>query len=512
MVAPLLLALTVTLQQTPPAWRFTTTDTIRFVDLTPLGALAVQTSAGVAVLDVETGSTKWARTDARDFDVVSYSPFGVITTDSGGEVIDLETGATKWAFRRLPFTRVRGYAPLPERALMLVYGVVDTNPLVVTAVGLDSGDVRWRQDGLFGTSRWLTDRRSKITLAQFQPVLWDTDTSMVLYPSHGGPMKIDARTGALLWRADTLRDDDPPALSEGYSPMLMDGGRIYVPHGKRLLALDAVTGRVLWDRQKQFEGVVRQMQPTAHGLLVGGLPRPGDRGTWRKPQPFVDLVDPATGASRWEKPFNRLEDATRFGIIGDTALLAAKDKLFAVDIKSGAAREVINLQFQGNDAPYTLEALADGFLVVGSHNLALIDSTGRQTYHVYHSAVGASLLAKIASTALIVAVNVASAAIAQGQANRTGSTVFYPMITSNPVLSARFAASQLAESYHFLFTSDKGDDLDRHGFSFVRIDKRNGRDAGRVWIDDRTPNYVLDPVTPMLFLLLNEHEVQALKF
>jgi putative pyrroloquinoline-quinone binding quinoprotein len=512
MVAPLLLALTLTVQQTAPAWRFTSPDTLGAAEMTPLGTLAVQTTGGLVVLDVETGQTTWTRADTRAFDLVPFTPFGVVQTDRGLELIDMETGITRWAFRSLPLTQVRSYVPIPERALVLVYGVVDTNPLVVLAVGLDSGIVRWRQDGLFDTSPWLSERRPKITLARFQPVLWDSDTTMVLYPSHGGPMKIDARTGALLWRADTLRDEKTPALSDGYSPMLLDGGRIYVPYGKRLMALDAATGRVLWDREKQFEGVIRQIQPTARGLLVGGLPKRGDRGTWKVPKPFMDLVDPETGTSRWEKPFNRLDDATRFGIIGDTAFLAAKDKLFAVDLKTGTAREVIDLQFQGGDSPYTLEALEEGFLLVGRQNLALIDTLSREKYHVYHPAVGASLLAKIASTALIVAANVASAAIAQGQANRTGGVVMYPMITSNPVLSARFTASQLAESYHFLFTSGKGDDLDRHGFSFVRIDKRDGREAGRVWVEDRSPDYVLDSVTPIVFLWVSKHELQALRF
>lgn len=487
-------------QQSTPAWRFTTLDRIGAVQLTPFGTLAVQTGDGVVVLDIATGQAAWQRRDARSFDIIEATPYGIVSTAAGLELVDFETGATRWSLRALPLDRVRSYIAMPERELMLIYGAADTSQLVVLAVSMDSGHVRWRQAGLFNAPEKLASRRQSITLADATPVLWDTDTTMVLYPSHGGPIKLDGRTGHLLWRLDTLRSRKPPARGEGYSPMLAEGARIFVPYGKSLMAVDAGTGNVLWSQEEVFDRRIAQMELTPHGLLIRG--GPGERDPF--PRSFLDLLDPALGDPLWEQQLERLEYPTPFLIIGDTAFLAAKGRLLGVDVRTGAVREITTLGFEGRDVPYTLEAVEHDFLVVGSQNLTLIDRRGHEVYRLYYPAVGASLLAKIASSTLILAVNVASVATA----NRNGGMT---LITYNPVLSTRYRASQLAASFHFVFTSQK-DEPNRDGFSFVRLDTRLGLERGRVWVTDRTPAYVLDPVTATLILRVDKRELHALRF
>jgi putative pyrroloquinoline-quinone binding quinoprotein len=485
------------MQQTSPAWQFTSPDTIGAVRMTPLGTLAVQTGGGAFVLDIANGQTIWSRPRSL-LDVIEFSPYGFARTDSGFELVDMQNGAPRWS-RLNSSVHVRSFVPMPEHQLLLVYGVADTNPLVVHAVDLESGAVRWSQGDWFITPRKLAARRSSIELDD-HAVVWDTDSTMVLYPSHGGPIRVNARTGELVWRVDSLVSLSPPDPFNRSGELLAGDGRIFVPYGKRILAVEGASGRVIWDHHDKYDGLIAQMELTRHGLLIRGRPDRDDPVT----APFLDLLDPATGVSRWNGALGDLRYATAFTLIGDTAFLGANDRLFGVSLATGDFREVAKLNFEGREAAAVLEVVEGTFVAIGSQNIARLDASGMQQYHVYYPAVGPSFLAKFASTALILGANVASIATAR----QSGGMI---LITNNPVLSARYHASRLADSLHFIFTSDKNEPA-RDGFTIVRISKRYGRETGRVWVTDRKPRYVLDPVTGTVVLRVGKRALQALRF
>ena len=52
----------------------------------------------------------------------------------------------------------------------------------------------------------------------------------------------------------------------------------------------------------------------------------------------------------------------------------------------------------------------------------------------------------------------------------------------------------------------------REGFSLVKFDKRTGEVAGRVWIEDRHPTYVVDPVRSVLFVEMDDDVIAAFSF
>ena len=76
--------------------------------------------------------------------------------------------------------------------------------------------------------------------------LW-RGTAGVYYVQAGkdGPIKIDARTGSLLWRSAALRGKEPPAPMNGYAPMVYADSLLYVPTDGRLTAIDLRDGRVV---------------------------------------------------------------------------------------------------------------------------------------------------------------------------------------------------------------------------------------------------------------------------
>lgn len=481
------------MQQTSPAWQFSARDTIGAVRLTPFGTLAVQTGGGAYVLDVATGQPIWSRPEIRALDVLEFTPYGLARTERGFELVYLQDGAPRWSLPNST-VRIRSYLGMPERELLLVYGVADTNPLVVHAIDIESGAVRWSRGDWFASPRKLASWRPSIELDD-HAVLWDTDSTMVLYPSHGGPIKVNGRTGEFIWRVDSLVSLTPPDPFNRSGELLAGDGRIFVPYGKRVLAVEAATGRVLWDHHDKYDGLITQMELTGQGLLIRGRPDRDDPVT----APFLDLLDPETGVSRWNGALEELSHATAFTLIGDTAFLVANDRLFGVSLATGDFREVAKLNFEGRDAATVLEVGERAFVAIGSQNMVRLDASGMQQYHVYYPAVGASFLAKFASTVVLVGLSVASA-------RQGGSVIYY-----NPVLSARYYASRLADSLHFIFTSDKNEP-GRNGFTIVRISKRHGRETGRVWVTERKPRYVLDPVTGTVVLRVGKQELQALRF
>lgn len=495
--------------QDAPAWRHQSPTKIQHFTVDAAGAVVVGTDSGEVALDGADGHILWSRAGAAEFRGLGLVDVGVIRSGSGFDVVDLAAGTTRWSMGSTPLTELYGYQSLPEHNLVLMYGPTGESALSLVAVSLDSGVVRWRQDTLFAQVEDLAKAARKLALTVRQPALADTDSTLILFPSRGGPMRLDLISGALLWRADTLAGEEPRWAPAGYARIAADSGAVYVPYGKRLMALDRETGRVLWDRSTEFPSFPAEVVPTVRGILV--------RGYYKKKEPSdaiagsLELLDPTSGASRWPKPVRDIHDAAAMLVAGDTVYLAAKESLMTLDLASGRVRELRKLDWHGGEVPWRIEQIEGALVVTSSQNLAGLDAAGNVLYEHYYPAPGSSFFSKLVSTTLIVAVNVANASIAQSQANRYHAPVRYPVIMSNPVLSTRYKATVDAQRYLHILTK-AADDSGRKGFSVVRVDKATGKEAGRVWVDDRSPDYVLDPAAGTVYLMRDERSIEALRF
>ena len=63
---------------------------------------------------------------------------------------------------------------------------------------------------------------------------------------------------------------------------------------------------------------------------------------------------------------------------------------------------------------------------------------------------------------------------------------------------------------YFIFTDESMGA--REGFSLARIDKTSGSETGRLWLDERNPNYIVDEVTETVFFQADDSIVTALRF
>lgn len=490
--------------QDEAAWRYRSPAELRMFRVAATGAVLAASDSGVLALAPEDGSTLWSRPDATTFRALGNSGSVLLLGPGLADVVDVETGASRWSLGSLPMDSLLDLEAVPERGLLLAF--VGRSPgISILGVSLDSGTVHWSADTIFSGVPDLARRAGDFELAGHQPLLLDTDTTLVMFPTRGGPMRLDIRSGALLWRADTLAREEPRSASLGYAPMVADSGLVLVPYDRKLMAIRAADGTVLWDHRENFHGHLAEMVPTPHGLLVRGYHRHGRPTEYIRA--FVDLLDPSTGRSRWTKPAKGLDDASAMLVRGDTVYVGSARKLFRFDLATGAAGPEARYQFWGGESPCCIEERDGDLVLLSSQNLVRLAPDGTPRYERYYSAPGASLFAKIASTALLIGVSAAGDQALRSQGYRP----LRPMITSNPVLERRYRATVFAERYVHMLTGKK-DASGRGGFSVVRLEKETGKETGRVWVNDRSPTYALDPASGTVYLQRDEYTLEALRY
>jgi outer membrane protein assembly factor BamB len=470
--------------QSPALWRYaspseinayTLADLPRPGDAGPAGSDAYQplvllaTRTELAGVDPATGKPTWSRRDLADLkgvalDVVGATGYAVVTRGERMDVLDLRTGETRWHTATFALA-ARGWLPLLDPdTLMLLYGRTATSPAALWAVEIGSGRLRWRQDSLFVTEPKVFGSGGVSYLFGHQPPLADSDTTLVLYLSADGPMRLDARTGALLWRSDALRGATVPALRDGYAPVRAWHGTLFVPSDDSILALRAADGRPAWAAAHRFKHKVIRMEPTREGLLARG-------------SDWLDLLDPATGGSRWRAPVP-LKQATRIVLRGDTVYVAADKKILAIQIGDGAVRTIAAVSFKEGESPSGFTVWEAGIILNSWHNLMLVDRGGAIRYHRVYPSPKQSF----------------------GEALKAGAgaDVLRP--------TTRWAGP------HIYFFTGAPDDAGREGFSLVKVEPAQGREAGRLWFDERVPAYSLEPTSATAYYQPDDRTLDAVPF
>jgi sugar lactone lactonase YvrE len=187
-------------------------------------------------------------------------------------------------------------------------------------------------------------------------------------------------------------------------------------------------------------------------------------------------------------------------LLEDNAIVIALEKGVATyDLASGKVLTSVSMpELEGGEDPCCLQRFEDGRLLVwSSQSLRMFDRSGKPLYSIYLKAPGASLLAKVASTALILAVSSASYAAAS-----PGGLYYAP--TRFPMLTARYEATVDAERFTHIFTEDPDPNAKPTRFSLVRIDKETGKKTGRLWFTDRSPSFRLDRATGVAVVFEND--------
>jgi outer membrane protein assembly factor BamB len=463
--------------QTSRLWQETLPDKAVAFDSTPFGVL-VQLKAGFFAVDPETGKHLWMRPDVSDNTIVTGTRFGIVETAAGKAVVDLESGQDKWKLASLGLTSIKGIVHLPSVGLLLVYGESRDSPHTLVAAKYESGDVLWKQTALYPDPALAP----KLTKLKYTGYVLDTETTVVLDPSEDGLIRLDLASGRILWRISEQ------ALDSGGKPLRMVAadGRILAAYEKKLLAVAAGDGKVLWTRPEKFPSPVAQLVSTPQGVLVRGAYNldQHNQPAWN---PYLALLDAATGATKWTTEKTKFEGRSSFLLEDGTIAIAAKEAFATYDLVSGKVANSVGMEkFSGGEDACCLERFDDGRLLVwSSQNLRMIDRAGKPVYSVYLKAPGASFMAKLAAAA----VDAAAAGAAGGYS-----------VTPNAVMTAKYKATVDAKRFTYIFTEVPDAQTK---FALVRIDKETGRETGRLWLAERSPSFRVDPATGVVVVIEN---------
>ncbi len=517
-----------------PEWSKEFDKTIEWQKISDAGYLILGTKEALFGLDPATGETAWSLEQFKkmpdDFlEMIPNTQFGVITYKGGAfgfgtttYIVNMISGEILWDTSQIELGNCFGQYYLPQAGGLLIFGMDKKGHHMVKLVDLAEGSVFWE------TSEWYKpgktpamfsisdEKKLRMAVMGNQEPTFTPDGNFLEMMSTMGLRKISTETGEIMWTAD-IKFKQVPAPRWGYAPMTLseDGSVIYVPYDRYVYAVSTEDGRVLWEKPDKLKGMAYQMEATEAGLVVRG----GPGGRKGKGKPFITVIDYASGEESWKKPFKDLDNASSFVIDGDRIVLYADREIHSIEIGDGTDHEIADkIKFKDKEIPHTLSAMNDGYLLQSSQNLMFFDRKGNEKWHTYNKAPQANLLAKVASTAVIMAVNVGSAANAYSRASAQASqsvsgrgSASYSLITSNPVMSERF--SQTQESANFVYMlSVVGKGSHKSGAGVVQVDKRTGENAKSVVLGTKKPNYEVDEVGQRLFFLDGKKELKCFKF
>jgi outer membrane protein assembly factor BamB len=308
--------------------------------------------ARVRAYDARTGRLRWTyRTGPNAFVRAVGNGWVIVAPDFGPLIgLDLATGRQRWRFE-LASLQAAEYGTIAGDILFIgtsftSEGAVD--PPVVYALNLATGRQRWRT---------VLDRGTDLQWAA--PVVDGGQVLVADTLSHEGSAPtshlhaLDAGTGRVRWKADLH------AGQQGFfaEPPVVAGGLIYVATAsRRLLALDAASGREVW--QERGFPVVAGVR---NGLVIAVIE---DR---------LATLDAGSGVRRWEVRVSG--GGEHWPVLeGDTVYVASVDDVIAVDAATGTTRWRVPL-----DPAVGPPVQVGGRLYVATRNrlLALDASSGR---------------------------------------------------------------------------------------------------------------------------------------
>jgi len=452
------------------AWRYRASSDIRRVHDCPKTELLMTTKSALVAIDATTGALLWQLDDLPNLEAGLY--WGGCDAQTGisyrkDEIVafDLGSGRRLWDASALPPQQeIRGYVSLSREDLLLLFLRTAASDRALAAIQLSTGTLRWQRDDVFTQSPQFGGRGGVSDITEFQVVLMDSDTTLILYVSPDGPMRLDARSGATLWVGSALAGRRVPAVRDHAAMRVVDS-TLVIPYGKGLLALDARDGHLLWELPDLLPTRATRLSPQSTGLLV------------RAGRAYVNVLDPATGNARWSQPLTVSTDGAAYEIVGDRYFVVAQDRLLVADLATGDTTGLATLPFEDGEHAELMFAVDDHLLVASRQNLTRVDFAGAIAYHRFYPAPGASFFEVLGGVS-------------------PGAT---------------FGSAAFRSEYAF-FVTNAPDASGRSGNSLVRVVLGDGTEAGRIWFHKKAPRYRPDTARDQVLFFADDRTLVAVQF
>lgn len=274
-----------------PKWKIALDKKAEWIKVTSAGIVMVGTSGSLVAIDPAKQSKLWESTAAgsvsqESFQEIEGTSFAIFESAKGLKsqttIIDYFTGRV--IYNNLEANvKVLSQTPLLDIGALLLE-IKQDKKAMLTLVDIASGKESWRMD--------LPDRKTGFGLGALkqsiksamdaEPVA-DVDGN-ILYPDDKKLHRLDAQTGNKLWTKEYEKAVGRLNFSD-------DGKVIYVGSGKFIGALSLADGKDMWKNAVKIVGAFQMFIPSKDNKMYCVT---GDQ---------LQLIDQATGALSWKKPF-----------------------------------------------------------------------------------------------------------------------------------------------------------------------------------------------------------------
>ena len=450
-------------------WRFRAGAGIKRLRECDAAELLVGTKDALVAVDATTGAKLWEQLDLPSLGWGLYMPCGAKTGFSYRQdrivAFDLVSGQPRWDATALPpFQEIRGAAAMENLDLLLLFLRTQSSDRTLAALRLSTGERLWQRHDLFEQPPAFAAHDGVSDIAEFQTFLLSGDTSLIVYVSPDGPINIDLRSGATLWKGEALAGPRVPDVGD-YAAMRLFDSTLIIPRDKGLVGVDARDGHVLWQNTALLPRRATRLATVSANVLV------------RAGADYVNLLDPATGTSRWPRPLTVRTDGFAYEIAGDRYYLVSHDRFLAADLATGDTTGFAKLRFKESESASQMLRRGDQFIIVSRQNLFCVDAQGALLYQGYYRAPGAS---------------------------------FFQLLEGFSALST-FGTASISDRYAY-FVTNQPDSAGHKGNSLLRVTLDDGSEAGRIWLHEKAPTYWPDSSRDQILMLADDQTLVAIRF
>ena len=484
---------------------------VNFIKMTEAGVAVVGTDDALYGINSE-GKVLWQneklkKVEENRVEVLTGSEL-IFVSDKGllarNRAINVLNGA-EYADSNIKGDNILG-AAIAHPANMLF---VMKSPKSFDAWDIKSNKMLWSIGGEipFGIS---TEQMASLTATfrGMQPFVYTSNSSAIMHLGLGNLADYNLNTGQPNWQFDFRpyklkkpgngKGDKPSNPSKGYAVMKLDNksNTLYFPFRDILIAVDAKSGRAKWDVKANKIGQVRDLHVVPEGILVLNL-----NG--------LQLIDPATGAEKWDKPL-KVKGAESGLLVqdGDLFYMVSKKYLMEIDVAKKSAKQLTDkIKFEGNESFSSIEMKDDLIILGSSQNIVGINKkSGNIEYQKYFKAPGASLTTiaqNVTLATVAAAATMNSQRIGQQNANADGSYTYHQYTPA--VMSSGTRNSSNADNFKYINTKFKG-----KGFGLAKVDKNTGKLSNEIVIGDRSPIYATDENANLIYYKADKKKVACM--
>ncbi len=544
------------------AWQSELGEESTWSRLTYAGTLLVASKNNLAHVDPESGELLWKRGDLDNlaqFNVndiagtgylVISKRLGNVPPKSQLRVLNLSTGEDLWDTGELAGGGLGAY-PVAERDLLVYVADLQGEGIVAIGYSLEKGSEAWRTK--LGRSGSLMLHNADIAGFIKSPDLNGhpppviNDTQMIL--PVGDLIAIDLGSGAEQWRYQLK--GSVAHLKNTYAQPIVADGVVYAAGRDSIHAIDAATGAEKWTA-KVGKAQIPQLVLVGDKLVgrMGGAFSNGKDLVQSKPFGAF-AVDTTSGNLAWK--WTKAKDSiTNLRVDQGTGIvyLADKSKLYGLDINASKKGKVAfeqKLEFKRKmgkadiaakglgavgglmsggiggglkglagggdrgDPPLDIDVVNDRLIVRAQYHVLAHNPASKSTdWSIEFAPPGMNSFALMAMGAVTATMAVANA---QGAWSTTGATSGAYTDSALMVTGAfqnsvakRFAAAEKARTTAFFLT--KEDDA----MVLLGIDLADGSEVGRIPMDEKEPQFMVDAIGNRVYYFRNKTELVAYDF